>query len=103
MLVRSQDKKLQTSYTNGLWQVDCCKLYWLSLNHESYWLEFAAYSTEVKAIMVLDRMQQHYKDLSVTKLGGLNVHEISYTFEMPTDEELDKPTVQNIIDDLNKM
>jgi hypothetical protein len=105
MLVISQDKKLQTEYRTGLWQVDSCKVYWLSLTNDNYWLEFGTYSSNENAIMALNQMKEAYlKYVEVGENGyRVAVYNFPKVFQIPTENEINEPTVQDIVDDLMKM
>lgn len=50
-------------------------------------LDLGEYSTEAKAIKVLDMIQAHKNTLRITSLGGGNIYDIKETFQMPQDEE----------------
>jgi len=113
MLIRSQDKKAIYIFEN-INKLGACKIY--GKNEIDYAVEMnnsqiiGIYSNEPKAIKVLDMICSVYEYQERTKqiyVDGTGVVEQGYVgcevFNIPTDEEVDEPTVQDIIDDLMKM
>ena len=60
MLIRSQDKTMLVSHDTGLWAVNGSDIRFLNLYNTDKWMLFGRYSTEAKAIKVLDMIQDTY-------------------------------------------
>lgn len=109
MLIRSQDKNILFDYQNAyIDRVGTC-LYFnpYASDLTNNGIVLGCYSTEEKALKVLDGIQKYHDSSMVAySMDGMieRVTDIpNKTFEMPTDEELDEPTSQTIVDDVNKL
>jgi len=109
MLIRSQDKNRLFDYQNAY--IDrvgtCLYLCPYATNTLNNGILLGSYSTEEKALKVLDGIQKYHDSSMVAYSMDGTIERVTdmpnKTFEMPTDEELDEPTSQTIIDDVNKL
>ena len=99
MIIRSQDKKTLTNFqqvtdvgvvkTDGVFEVQV--YYPFSLNDEYSKMCLGTYSTEEKAIKVLDMIQQKFLQYGVIEHGfnTESVFVIPRCYQMPSDEEVE--------------
>ena len=114
MLIRSQDGKTIVNLNNVTRLDALCAIangntkskHRISADGDTLGL----YSNKEKALKVLDLIQRVYisqNKISQTYMENIGVLESEYVgcevFHIPTDEEVDEPTVKDIIDDLMKM
>jgi hypothetical protein len=59
-------------------------------------LAIGTYSTEEKALKVLDMIEENYRKVGIAKIGGLNCYEVDYSFQMPADTDLDEQEVTEV-------
>ena len=91
MLIRSQDKK-------SLINMDAVSQIYLDSdnaitidfnNSDGEGFEIIGeYSSEAKAIKVLDKIQDDYNYCEFIKIAGQGVRQLDFTFQMPSDEEI---------------
>lgn len=90
MIIRSQDKKTLVVFENiGQLYIDNKyddKSRIFTDFTDGRTAELGKYSSEDKAIKVIDNIEQHGNYLRITSLGGGNIHDIDETFQMPLDE-----------------
>lgn len=102
MIIRSQDKKTIVPIEHGYITLsnynNRSQIIFSVINENDAYLALGSYSTDEKAIKVLDMIQQTY----LSSVDWLNIKNSSNVLQMPADEELDEPTSQTIIDDVNK-
>ena len=87
MLIRSQDKKILANLNNlsSIFIEESKEKYIVSLSVR----KLGAYSTEEKAIKVLDMIEKFHENIEYTKFMGCGREEIaSYIFQMPQDDEV---------------
>ena len=100
MLIRSQDLKRIMNIDT----IDVIEVYFgeisTTVNGKEYIL--GNYSTSEKAIKVLDMIQASYAQLNnpYNTRAGFDENPV---FQMPTEEELDEPTSEDIINDVLNM
>jgi hypothetical protein len=98
MLIRSQDKLSLVPHDIGVLLIVGSDIRIISMNNENMYGLLGHYSTEAKAIKVLDMIQSQYEterntnyaaDFGVyaSKLAG-NIQYL-HTFQMPSDEEVE--------------
>ena len=90
MLIRSQNKKdlvslddigiIPSRKISGAYDIEIYK-------HDEHCV-IGRYSTEAKAIKVLDKIQDDYNYCEFIKIAGQGVRQLDFTFQMPSDEEV---------------
>ena len=104
MLIRSQDKKSLCKYNSGIvtafekYDYDVInnkmvpteiKGYDIFFCDNSREIQIGAYSTEEKAIKVLDTIQSFYSNFKLCEIWGSDITEFyNAIFEMPQDEDV---------------
>lgn len=79
MLIVSQDETLQVEHSNGMWQAQSGKVYWLSLNNTDAYIEYGKYTNQEKAIKVLGMIKSYYKNI---------INSNCRVFQIPQDSEV---------------
>lgn len=92
MIIRSQDKKLLVNFKNvaSLYANSKNKIVVMypAVSEDSLWDELGQYSTEEKAIKVLDMIQNKYENVTYeNNHGDQNCGEYA-SFQMPQDNEV---------------
>jgi len=89
MLIRSQDKETIVPIGHGYITLthynNRSQIIFSVINENDAYLALGSYSTEEKAVKVLDMIQSFYSD-NGRPVAWHNAHKV---FKMPTDEELD--------------
>lgn len=97
MLIRSQNKKQLVNFDNynGIaiaYQSECdfsvCAVYEMP-SQEVAQVYLGNYSTEEKAMKVLDMIQNSYQYCEECKYIGIGTKQPKFVFQMPTDEEVE--------------
>ena len=84
MIIRSQNKHNIETFCNAFVDLGCFTVY---VNG----LPFGEYSTEEKAIRVLDMIQNAYVggvQMVISRDGEVSCHSMPIIFQMPSDEEV---------------
>lgn len=92
MLIRSQDKEILINLHNvsQLYTVGFCITADFADNRDSGFRDIGNYSSEEKAIKVLDMIQDVYQDAEEIKcLGTKYPFRGKYVFQMPQDSEVE--------------
>ena len=94
MLIRSQDKTVLTNFANATdIMIDCIEEKKIEiiaiLTRSRTKTKLGEYSTEEKAIKVLNMIENFYSNIEYTKFMGCGREKIaSYIFQMPQDSEV---------------
>ena len=93
MLIRSQDKRQLITMEIGYVSLDYRDLRKILFSTDTTdadsWISLGEYSTEDKAIKVLDMIQENYMNLDSVRMGYPTSKGCSSVFQMPSDEEVE--------------
>lgn len=99
MLIRTQNRKTLVDITNLVIEISRSKLisknsiiaYHTNDFSSSDYITLGTYSTEEKALKVLDMIQKTYESTtSQLSINGFLITQCNKVFEMPADEDIDK-------------
>ena len=81
--IRSQDKKILTNVCQVFVSANGTVRTIVAGGYDSDTI--GMYSTQERALQVLDEIQRYIRDIEITKLGAMNAYDAVYTFEMPAE------------------
>jgi len=81
MIIRSQDKRTIEKFERAGVNSGCSTVYVNGLT-------FGAYSTEEKAIKVLDMICEYYQECKMCESGRRQIAQVEFVFQMPQDSEV---------------
>ena len=87
MIIRSQDKETITTDLNlSIFENDLTGEFEIAPN--SIVAELGVYSTEEKAIKVLDMICEYYQECKMCESGRRQIAQVEFVFQMPQDSEV---------------